>query len=328
MYDFGVKLLFVFIFSFLISFYLVPLFAKVAFKLNILDIPDGNLKKHKAPTPYLGGLAIWFGFIVSSSLVLPFEHQFFLYIMASTILLFIGLFDDLIALTPMQKFLGQFIAVLCYLKAGFYLKVSFFSSSWNILISAFWFLLIINAFNLVDVMDGLATTIACAVTICYIIFALLFGYQILLLFLFAFLGALVAFLVFNRPPARIYLGDAGSLFVGGMVASMPFSISWSEYNSFGYFIPFILCAIPLIEVGTLIIVRSLKHQPFFYGSPDHFSIFLQEKGWAKKYILFYVFFLTLLLGIISIYFFYNFISLPMLLIIWLLFLFFWYFILL
>jgi len=322
------KFFFVFVLSFLVSFYLVPILSKVAFKLGIVDIPDGRLKKHKLATPYLGGLAVYIGFLVATSLVLPFEHKFFLYIMASTILLFVGLLDDLVFLSPAQKFFGQLIAVLCYLKAGFYLKNTFFSSGWNILISATWFLSLINAFNLIDVMDGLAATIAISIAIVYIVFSLLLGDYVLSLLLFAFLGALFAFLLFNKPPAKMYLGDSGSLFLGGFLASIPFGISWSEYNSFGYLIPPVLCAIPFIEVATLILVRSFKHVPFYYGSPDHFSIYLQEKGWSKKSILVFSFVLILFLGIISLLFFYSSIDIVMLLAISVLLLFAWYYILL
>jgi len=328
MYNFALTFFFVFVFSFLISFYLIPIFSKVAFKFGVVDVPDGKLKKHNKATPYLGGVAIYLGFLISSALALPFGHQFFLYIMASTILLFVGLLDDLVNITPSQKFFGQFVAVLCYLKAGFYLKMSFFGNAWNIFISAFWFLLLINAFNLIDVMDGLVATIAIVIASIYIVFSLLLGQYILSLLLIAFLGALIAFLLFNKPPAKIYLGDSGSLFIGGFLASIPFGLSWSEYNSIGYIIPIVLCAIPLIEEASLILVRSFKRIPFYYGSPDHFSIYLQEKGWSKRAILVFSFVLTLFLGLISLLFFYSYIDFAALLAIGIFMLFGWYFLLL
>lgn len=328
MYIFEVKAFFTFVFSFLITLYLVPIFSKIAFKWEILDIPDGKLKKQKISVPYLGGVAVWLSFLITSSLVLPFENQFFLYIIASTILLFVGLVDDLISLSPRQKIFGQFLAVLCYLRAGFYLKINFFSNIWNICISAFWFLSIINAFNLIDVMDGLASTIALSVTFFFLLFAIFLKQTSLVLLLMAFMGALSAFLWFNKPSAKMYLGDAGSLFVGGFIASIPFCISWSEYNMLGYFIPLILCAVPLIEVFTLMCVRTFKRRPFFYGSPDHFSIYLQEKGWSKYLILLYSFLIVFLLGVLSILFFYNNLHLSFLLSLSALLLFWWFFMLL
>lgn len=306
--EFLFKFLFVFLWSFLITFYLVPLFSKVALKFGIVDCPDGRLKKHKFPTPYLGGMAIFLGFVTAVSLVLPFENQFFLFIFASMFLLFVGLLDDLIVLTPAQKFFGQAVAVLCYLKSGFYLKVSFFNNAWGIGISAFWFLLFINAFNLIDIMDGLATTVAIGMTLSYLVFALLMHNYIYSLVLLAFLGSLCAFIWFNKPQAKIYLGDSGSLFIGGFLASAPFAISWSEYNTFGYLVPLIISAIPLVEVGTLILVRTYKKIPFFLGSPDHFAIFLQGCGVSRGRILLIMLFIAFLLFLCSFFFFYSYID--------------------
>ena len=325
---FLIKSLFIFIFSFLVTWYFIPIFSKVAFKFNILDVPDGKLKQHKKATPYLGGVVVWFGFLVAATLVLPFGNQFFLYILASTILLFVGLLDDLVCLSPQQKIFGQFVAVLCYLKAGFYLKVSFFSSMWNIALSGFWFLSIINSFNLIDVMDGLATTIALSVSFSFLLYSLVLGYAELSLLLLAFIGSLLAFLSINKPSARMYLGDAGSLFIGGFIASIPFAISWSECNEFGYLIPLILCSIPLGEVATLIGVRLYKRIPFFYGSPDHFSIFLQEKGLSKKFILFTCFLMIMIINFFSFLLFFDVISLSFLFSCSLFFIFLWFLMLL
>lgn len=300
-----VKTIITFALSFLVTVYLVPLLIKVAYKFSIVDIPDGKLKVQERSTPYLGGLAIFFGFLIASSLVLPFENHFFLFIIASIILLFVGLLDDLIVLTPAQKFFGQILAALCYIKAGFYLKGLFFNNAWNIATSFLWFLIFINAFNLIDVMDGLASVIAITIALSYLLFAVLLGDITLFLLLVAFIGAVGGFLFFNRPPAKIYLGDSGSLFLGGFLACVPFAISWSEYNLYGYIIPIVISAVPLLEFGTLILVRTYKLLPFYLGSPDHFSIFLQQKGWHKNKILFFVLFFSLICALISLLFFFG-----------------------
>jgi len=242
--------------------------------------------------------------------------------------LVVGLLDDLVSLTPKQKIFGQLIAVLCYLKAGFYLKINFFGNLWNIVLSAFWFLSVINAFNLIDVMDGLASLVALCIALIFLTFTLILGYFELALLLLAFVGSLLAFFCFNRPPARMYLGDAGSLFIGGFIASVPFCISWSEYNSMGYLLPVFICSIPLFEVFMLILVRVYKQIPFFYGSPDHFSIFLQEKGFSKVFILFLCFFIVMIINLISLLFFFNIISLSFLFTCILFFVFFWFLLLL
>jgi UDP-GlcNAc:undecaprenyl-phosphate GlcNAc-1-phosphate transferase len=297
---------------------------KVAYKFSIVDVPDGKLKVHTQSTPYLGGLAVYLGFLIASSLIMPFENQFFLFIVASTILLFVGLLDDLIVLTPAQKFFGQFLAALCYVKAGFYLKCQFFSNAWNIFISFFWFLGFINAFNLIDVMDGLAVITALFIALAYGIFALLLGNGALWLLLIAFMASVAGFLLFNKPPACIYLGDSGSLFLGGFLACVPFAISWSEYNIYGYFVPLIVSAVPLLECGTLIIVRTYNLIPFYLGSPHHFSIILQKHGWSKNAILLLSAAFTGMCTVLAVSLFLNYLSFGMVVCCGLVLLLFWY----
>lgn len=281
--------------SFLITFYLIPFFCIIAERFQFVDRPDGVIKKHHAAVPYLGGIALFLGFLVTLAFVCPANSQLFLLLIGSTILLFVGFLDDAVVMLPLQKLLGQLIATFCFLKAGLYLKEQFFFNFWNIPISALWILTVINAFNFVDVMDGLASVVAlCAAGMFFVIAAFLQLYEVMPL-LGAFIGALLAFFWYNRPNARIYLGDAGSLFIGGFLAVIPFLFNWGIYNWFGYLTPIIILAIPLLEIVGLIIIRTYKRIPFYKGSPDHFSSYLLSYGWSKLAILAYVATLSLLL---------------------------------
>ncbi|MFC1842842.1 glycosyltransferase family 4 protein [Candidatus Dependentiae bacterium] len=323
------KLLFALTLSFLFTIYLTPILRTLALRFKILDIPDGSVKIHKEPTPYLGGLAVYFGFITSLAMTFPFQNKMFLFLIGSTLLLFIGLIDDLVVMSPHQKFFGQMITTFCFLKAGFYLKQSFFSNNfWNIPISFLWVLVVVNAFNLVDVMDGLAVTLASCATISFLVIALYLGNHALVILLSAFLGALIGFLFYNKPNAKMYLGDAGALFIGGFLAIIPFLFDWSKYNYHGYLTPVVILAIPLIEVGTLIIVRLYKGIPFYQGSPDHFSIYLQKKGWSKCKVLLYAMCMSTALSVIAFLFFINKLSLAALFGLSLVFLVIWYSVLL
>ena len=118
----------------------------------------------------------------------------------------------------------------------------------------------------------------------------------------SFLGALVAFLWYNKPPARIYLGDAGSLFIGGFLATVPFLLHWGTYNQYGYLAPIIILAIPLLECYSLILIRWYKGIPFYQGSPDHFCLYLQGGGWSKSVILTYVMALSGFAGCVALLF--------------------------
>ena len=303
------RAIFSFLISFLITLYLVPLFSSLAKKLQFVDVPDGVLKRHKSPVPYLGGVAIYCGFIAALALTFPWNNKILFFLIGSTLLLFVGLIDDLVILKPYQKFLGHIIAVFCYMKAGLYFKERFFYNFWNLAISFFWMLSIINAFNFVDVMDGLATSLAISATISFMIIAFLFGHYSLLILLGAFLGGLIAFFYYNQPPARIYLGDTGSLFIGGVLASVPFLFDWSEYKAYGYVVPIVFLAIPSLEITTLIIIRIYRGIPFYNGSPDHFSMLLLQKGWSKSIVLGYVFSLSMILLLVSLLFLFSFFDL-------------------
>lgn len=299
MYWIAIRLGFSLIISFLLTLYLVPWFCSVAKKLKVLDVPDGSIKQHEKPIPYLGGLAIYVGFVASLAIVFPFDNKVTMLLLGSSLLLFVGLIDDILRIKPYQKFFWQLVAAFCFLRSGLYLKESFFLTNiWKIPISLLWILTIINAFNLVDVMDGLATTLACCATLTLLSIAILFGQGNLALLLSCFLGALFAFLYYNRPPASIYLGDAGSLFIGGFLATIPFLFNWGSHNSYGFITPIIALAIPLLEITSLVLVRSYKKIPFYYGSPDHFSIYLQQNGWSKYEILGFILAISVLLFIL------------------------------
>jgi UDP-GlcNAc:undecaprenyl-phosphate/decaprenyl-phosphate GlcNAc-1-phosphate transferase len=319
-----IRLLFSFIISFLLTLYLIPFFSAIATKLNILDVPDGVIKMHKKSTPYLGGVAIYLGFIATLALIFPFENKILSLLLGATLLLFVGLVDDILRIKPYQKFFWQMIAASCFLKSGLHLKENFFLAHfWNIPISFLWIVSVINAFNLVDVMDGLAVTIASCASATFLIIAIAYGQYSLALLLASFLGPLLAFFWYNKPPAQIYLGDAGSLFIGGFLATIPFLFKWSTYNSYGFFAPVIVLTIPILEISALVLIRSYKKIPFYNASPDHFSIYLQQNGWRKSQILAYVLFVSAFLLILSLLLFFNKINLPILAIAFLTLIIFW-----
>lgn len=281
-----IKSLFAVVIAFLITFYLIPILHTVALKLGVVDVPDGKIKLHGKITPYLGGVGIFVGFICSLSLVLPFDNNYSLFFIGLTLLVCLGLIDDLIALRPSQKFIGQCIAALAFLKAGLYLKERFFQHTFfAIPLSFFWMLSVINAFNLIDIMDGLATTVAITAGISFMIIAFLYQQGAVLILCSALVGSLLAFLWYNKPVARMYMGDAGALFLGGFMAAMPFLFEWGKYNQFGFLIPLIILAIPLLELMSLVVIRSYKRIPFYQGSPHHFALYLRRKGWSVWQVL-------------------------------------------
>lgn len=299
-----------FVVAFAITFYLIPILCVIARRLNFIDAPDGTIKCQKNPTPYFGGVAVYLGFITALVFVFPFQSNLFFFLVGATFLMLVGLIDDFICLTPRQKFWGQCIACIGFLRAGLYLKAQFFMSWWAIPLSLFWMLSIINAFNLVDVMDGLTATIAISAAFGFCVFAFILKAYAVMVVLIALIGALTAFLWYNRPTARIYLGDAGSLFVGGVLAATPFWLSWGMYSPYGFLVPIIVLAIPSLEVVSLIVIRRIKGIPFYKGSLDHFSSYMQRHGLGKYHILSLILMLSIILNVGAFLIFTGYLSLP------------------
>lgn len=306
------KHIFSFVFSFLFALYIIPLIIKAAYRLQVLDRPDGEVKVHEKATPYLGGFGVFIPFITTLGLIYPFQNDSLWLLLGSTLLLCIGLVDDLKVLVHWQKFLGQFLAVACFLKGGFSLRTDFFSGYYNICLSAFWMLSVINAFNLVDVMDGLSSLLALVAATSFCILALWFKQYTVSLLLLAFIGPLLAFFLFNKPPAKIYLGDTGSLFVGGFLSAIPMLLGWGSIHVDGKFAPLIILAVPLLMLGiplleilSLVVIRTWKGIPFYHASPHHFSIYLRKKQWSIWVILAFSGFSSAFLSLIAFLFLLN-----------------------
>ena len=299
--------------AFLVTFSLVPVAQWIAPKIKFIDLPDGNLKNQSRAVPYLGGVCVYIGFV--SGLLMGVHHSptVILFVCGMTLLLLVGLLDDYKPLLPYEKWLGQLIAVACLIKSGFYFKEHFLSSPYLIIISAFWLLTLINALNFVDVMDGLATTITLTSSIAFLYAAYSSSCTEAANIICPLMGSLTAFLWYNWPSASIYLGDAGSLFLGGFLATLPFFIKWGERTEYGFLTPIVILAVPLLEITLLIIIRTYKQIPFYRGSPHHFCHYLLAQGWSKQAILYYIGAVSLVNGSISLLFMQGIISVQTLL---------------
>lgn len=308
--------------SILFALYFTPIIILAARKTGFLDKPDNKLKKHKEPTPYLGGVAVFIPFIASLGICYPFDNDILWLLIGSSLLLFVGLIDDFKVLSPRQKFFGQCIASLCFFKGQFSLKTEFFLTYWTLPFSLLWMLTVINAFNLVDVMDGLCSLLAFVAACGAVAYALLLGDYQTSLFFTSLGGALLGFLWYNKPQARIYLGDAGSLFLGGIFAALPLLFKWPEhvgtYDVFQtsflwplqplsnmFLIPTLLLIVPLLEVCALFVIRTSLGISFYTGSPHHFALYLLRRGWTKWHVLGAAAFFALLSFCIGILFLYK-----------------------
>lgn len=298
----------------LVTWLLVPFFIHLAPRIGMLDIPDGTTKKHIHPTPYLGGLAIGLGLLVGL-FFLPLSLSSLLskVLLGAYVMLLVGLLDDIYRIIYYQKFLAQLLVAIWLVNQGVYLECPFLNIYFSVAISLLWLLTIMNAFNLVDVMDGLATMIALGCSSSLFVICYLLQFTTIASMLFLLNGCLLAFLYYNWPLAFIYLGDAGSLFLGSLLGSFALIVPWNSIVLHGWIIPCIIYALPLIEVTSLVVIRSYRRIPFYKASPDHFCLYLRRREWSIPGILWYtvginmillmtaLFFLSGLLSVIQIF---------------------------
>ncbi len=322
----GLFLIFYFVISFIASFSIVPFLIYIAKNFHIIDIPDQKLKKHSEAVPYLGGLGVFLGLFLPLIMSNFFIHINLFFILGLLGLTFLGLLDDVFVLSPFKKFIGQCIFVAILLASVNCLDILPFKF-FNYFVSSFWILSIINAFNLIDVMDGLTSFVAIPTALSFLFYSIIFNQLCLAMVITCFIGAMIGFCYYNLPPAKIYLGDSGSLFVGGFLSIVSMMLDWQISSIDSLVISSIIMFVPILELISLIIIRFYKKIPFYLGSPDHFSIYLKEKGWGKYKILFYILSINIFLFFISILFYFQYIKIVGLISIFILFLCFWFYIL-
>jgi len=310
-----------FLLSFLLTYFIIPILINIAYKFNIVDKPDGKLKIHELITPYLGGIAIFVNVFIY--LILYKQFDFFYIFISLFLVMLLGLFDDIYKIRPLTKFIGQILALLVILFGSFYFKNVFINYFITFLINIFWCLSIINAFNLVDVMDGLCTSLAIFPAISFVCISIFYNQPNLAFLLIMFIASLFGFLLYNLPPALIYLGDSGSMYIGCFLSIIPFLIDW-ESTFMGLLSSIAILIIPIVELICLILIRIYKEIPFYLGSRDHFTHYLINKKWSKKNILFYCCLINVFVQFVALLFVFNFInlygllgSLLIILIIWL-----------
>jgi UDP-GlcNAc:undecaprenyl-phosphate GlcNAc-1-phosphate transferase len=291
-----------FVLSFLLAFYLTPIMKEAALRFGIVDKPDGRLKKQREPVPYLGGLAIYLGFLGAISF--DFNQQVLGLLLSGTIMVLLGLIDDFGFLSPRIKLAGQLIAVWVLIKSDIYIKLVFLPEVKGVPIVAyaltmFWLVGLSNAFNIIDVMDGLASTVACMAATVLFAVALWNHHSTIAVLTLALAGSLAGFLRYNWPPARIYMGDTGSLFTGLMLGALAMIGSYTRYNDFAYVAPVIILGVPIFDTFLVMFIRWRRGRPVMFGSPDHFALRLRHKGWSVPVIVITSGAVTLVLGAVA-----------------------------
>ena len=284
--------------SAVLSLGLTPLFRKIALRTNFVDSPSGQLKRHTAPVPYLGGLAVYFAFLLTlfGAVVLlnpPDTPKILAVAFGGTVMAILGLSDDLFSLTPTLKFAVQIIAAACLIFFGVHIKFIF--NPWlDWVVTIFWVVGVTNALNLIDIMDGLAGGVTVLAALGFVFVPLSGEPGFVNLVAAALAGSVLGFLPFNYQPARIYLGDAGALFIGFVLASVAMGESYTQTNVVSLAAPLLILGIPLYDTILVMFLRFLKGKSMFQGSPDHLALRLRFIGMSVKQVVYSLWGLTLL----------------------------------
>ena len=294
------KLGFAFMLAWVLSYHLTPVVRAAAIRFGIVDKPDGQLKTHAQPVAYLGGLGVFLALLLSTALAYDFDQTILGILLGTTIIIVLGLVDDFGVLSPSVKIGGQLIATWLLIKAGIAVQIVWLPEPVNIAVTVLWVVGLTNAFNLVDVMDGLATGVALIACLFLAVVSFLNGSYLIAAFTLALAGSLMGFLPHNWRPAKIYLGDTGSMAIGFILAALTINEQYTVVNSrVGVLAPVIVMAIPIFEVVFLVIVRTAKGVNPLRGSPDHFAIRLRRLGWGVKRVVLTVYAAAVVLGLLG-----------------------------
>ena len=281
--------------SFLFTLFVIPVFRPIAVKLNLIDYPTDR-KKHDAPVPFIGGLCIFMGLLVTQFFLWEFNKEIVTILFSSLLILILGIWDDIVNLKPKFKLLVQFFIVTLTIYItdikvetlgvlfGFTysLDLGFFSLPFTIIA----IIGLTNAFNMIDGVDGLASTLS-IIAIFGILFAS-FNSEGLLFnnILLAILSGLIPFLFFNisRYKLKVFLGDGGSLFLG-FVISLGLIYNSQNINNFSPSFAIWCVAVPVYDFLTVLILRKISRHPLLNANRDHLHHSLENFGISTKAIM-------------------------------------------
>ena len=286
-----IKVMLAILIAFVVSFALTPVVKILAQKVGAMDVPGEARRVHDHPIPRMGGLAIFLGFIVSMLLFVDITQEVRGILLGSIIIVITGVIDDIISLRAWTKFLIQILSAVIAVLHGVVINVvsnpNVFSSQEAIVLgwlaiplTVLWIVGITNSVNLIDGLDGLAVGVSTISCVTILVVALLVSEPNVALIVAALAGACIGFMPYNLNPARIFMGDTGSLFLGGMVCGLAFALD----------MPLVL-----IPVGIIYILETLSDiiqvgyfkathgKRFFKMAPLHHH--LERCGWSEVKIV-------------------------------------------
>jgi UDP-N-acetylmuramyl pentapeptide phosphotransferase/UDP-N-acetylglucosamine-1-phosphate transferase len=288
--------------AFIITFLAIPVVLQVAEQKKLYDIPDER-KVHTRPVSSLGGVGIFGGFLLAALLSIQgyLNPEFQYFFAAALVIFFLGLRDDIMILSATKKFIGQIIAASILIHLGGIRLDSMFglfgfeqmSEGFGLAVSYLTIIVVINSFNLIDGVDGLAASLGILSMLVFGIYFFVIDHQAYALLAFSMAGSLIAFMIFNHHPAKIFMGDSGSLMIGLVnsilvikfinVASTPFvTVPVASAVAIG----FAILIVPLLDTLRVFSIRIVNGRSPFTPDRNHVHHLLLDRGLSHAAVTF------------------------------------------
>lgn len=290
----------------LISYFITPFVIKLAYRIGAIDVPKDNRRVHKKPIPRLGGLAIAIAFAVSTLTLNEVKPDILVLFISLSIIIVMGVLDDVYDLNAKLKFFIQIVAAL--IVTFFMVRIKFlanpfspmqyiFLGYWGIPLTVFWIVGITNTVNLIDGLDGLAAGVSCISSLTLALILLKNGDHYYTSVLIALIGAILGFLPYNFNPARIFMGDTGSLFLGFTLSVVSMNTTIKSAATLAVFIPLLALGIPIFDTTFAIIRRTKNRQPIMQADKGHLHHRLLSTGLSQKQTVLILYMMSAMLGL-------------------------------
>ncbi len=308
------SMIFAFIISFIFTFATTPVVRRLAYRIGAVDVPKDKRRVHKRPTPRIGGLAIIFGFMVA---VLCFNDDWskgtISILIGALILAVLGIVDDCRELGPKLKLVVQIVAALVVVFYGD-IRISVFSNPnvfstnpyiilpmWlSVIVTVIWIVFITNAVNFIDGLDGLAAGVSAIMSMSMVFISISYHQYTIALLGLALMGSCFGFLPFNFNPAKIFMGDTGSTFLGFILAVLSVQGVFKSYAVISFAVPLIMLGLPLFDALFAMVRRMLSGKSPMVADRGHLHHRLYDMGFSQKQTVFILYAISGVLGITAI----------------------------
>lgn len=292
-----------FLFAALMAFATTPIVRVLAYKIGAVDVPKDDRRMHKVPKPRLGGLAIFFSFVLTLFFFYDQSNAVLAMIVGSFIIVAVGIIDDVVRVRAVIKFVAQIAAALVVIGNGViierinlfgdYIEFGYFS----IPITVLWIVGLTNAVNLIDGLDGLACGISTISAISLLIVTIMMGDFKIALLVAILAGSCIGFLPYNLNPAKIFVGDTGAMFLGFTLSVISIQGVFKTHAVLTFVIPFLILGVPIFDTAFAIIRRLLTGRHPFSPDRGHLHHRLIDMGFNQKQTVRILYAISALLGI-------------------------------